>query len=212
MAAKKKDAFERLRRALRERGYNGPANGPWLKPLEPGISARVGAGWLQLGQGIDVSIGVRHDAIEDVLSELDPLPNPRARATATTNMTSIVGRANPWFVPDRSAERDRMVAEIVEAIEGPGAEFVDRHRSAADVRRYLDERATKSARDVHMPALLLADGDDDEAARYVRDVVASLGDRDDIPAEHYRAFAKRVEQRLTARASCNRQEDDPTTT
>ena len=69
----KADMYARLDRALKQRGYSGPSNGPWLRQLEPGIWARVGAGWLTRGgQALDLHVGVRHDAVERAVAALDP--------------------------------------------------------------------------------------------------------------------------------------------
>ena len=97
-------------------------------------------------------------------------------------------------MPDSAEAREAVVGDILAAIEGPGAAFVERHRTAAGVRRFLEEEALADDRAVRLPALLLAQGLPEEATEHVREAVNALDARDDPAAEAYRRFAERVER------------------
>ena len=80
----KADMYARLDRALKQRGYTGPSHGPWLRQLEPGIWARVGAGWLEEAT----------EHVREAVNALDARDDPAAEA-----YRRFAERVERWVAP-----------------------------------------------------------------------------------------------------------------
>jgi hypothetical protein len=198
-----RDALRRIVNLLKEQGFHG-SRGVLLRPIRPGFEMFVGLNTAtDRGDGligINPVIGLRDDAVERLLAELQP---ERGRETNVTPTLSVsLGYLMPerkyieWLFAASASTAPEQLVESIDRCGRPAMELLASHEAVVAVLEDKRRAYNMIYRPYRLPTAYLLLGDKESAIRTVREEVTSICGRRDEAAELYRVFAENLERRL----------------
>lgn len=169
-------------------------------------------GWLGLNRAnrhrppgeveINPVVGVRHQAVEQVVAELRGEKfHPYQPPTVSTPLGYLMpGERYRAWVLTTGAEHE--AADLVDAVEKYAVPFMTATSDLATLCQRLDERMGFDHQLVYRrPAARLLAGDSPRARELLEAAAADLGDRDDAAAAEFRRFADAFRHRIEVSSS-----------
>jgi hypothetical protein len=202
-----KEVLRSITNALKAEGFR-TSRGILLRPICPGFETFVGLNTATHRgdgfNGINPVIGLRDVAIEDLLTELHPVPGQHSGPTLSTSLGYLTPERKyiEWlFGESESAAADQLLASI-RKYGYPAMESLASHGTVLEALE-KDQMTYNISRAYRLPVGLLIEGKKDSAIEVVHREMISIGDRNDEAAEQYRAFAESLERRVGVGPSVN---------
>jgi hypothetical protein len=175
-------------------------------PQVVGITAFPEKLWKDTRWDLYPNVGVRHDEVNRLLSELSDSQEPdRALGLLRANLLTNLGYLTPerrhqgWSFPF-DADPEPIVQDLATTIETYGLPFIRALSEPASFRRTLESgRYSLADRDRDLLALYVVQGDDAAAEVQLRESLEKRATRRDPEAEQYRSFAVKIRQRIERR-------------
>ena len=195
-----KDVLRCVQNLLKEDGFRSSADGILLRPIRPGFETFVGLNAaihrVDGLVGINPVVGVRDDAVENLLTEL-------TGNRGTTTLSISLGYLMPEqrYIEWKFGTADTDIAKsLLHSIRTFGFPAVESLASPEAIIESLKTRrmTIDQNRAYRLPVAYLLRGKKKLAIQELHCELDSVGDRADTAAKDYRRFAYRLENRAKA--------------
>lgn len=180
---------------LAELGFVKRAGAVLTTKLSDGV-----IGWLSIQTtidrdavvAVDPTIGLRHQGLEGEVARLRGSPSHRYNPPSVSQLLGYLsGPHSPARLLDTADSIGPSVKSVTDEVSTSGRRYLAAHASLAGIVAELSSGKAPGVDHiaVRLPVGLRLLGRDPDAARYVADRLAAIGDRSDAAALRYRRFA-----------------------